>query len=89
MFAIISKSKSIGLSLSCQIHLFKTIIIPLVLFYGCEVWGYEKLDILEKVQTDFGKMILKLNKKTSNYFVLGETGLIPLHILVKCRLLNF
>ena len=84
MFAITTKARTMGLSLSCQIHLFKVIIIP-ILLYGCEVWGFENLKIIESVQTDFCKLLLKLNKRTPHYRLYSETGLFPLNIIVKGR----
>ena len=67
MFAILNKAKSNGLSLSCQIHLFQIIVIP-ILLYGCEIWGFENSEIMEKIQYDFCKYILKLNKKLLKYY---------------------
>ena len=88
IYSILSKAKSNGLSLSCQIHLFKVIVLPIFL-YGCEVWGYENLAILEKAQLEFCRILLKLNKSTPKYFLLSETGLLPIHILVKNRIVKY
>lgn len=87
MFAIITRAKNEGLTISCQIHLFKTIVLP-ILLYGCEVWGFEDVGILEKVQIYFCRHILKLNKTTQKNILLYETGLIPINILVKCRVVK-
>ena len=35
-----------------QIDLFNKVVKP-VLLYGCEIWGYGNLDILEQVQLRF------------------------------------
>ena len=88
MFAIITRTKTEGLSISCQIHLFKTIVLP-ILLYGCEIWGYEDLGILEKVQIDFCRYILKLNKATQKNILLYETGLLPIRILVTSRIVKY
>ena len=86
MYSIISKAKCNGLSISCQIHLFKITVIPIFL-YGCEAWGYENLELIEKAQLEFCRMILRLNKNTPKHVLLSETGLLPIHILVKVELL--
>ena len=88
MYAIITKARTEGLSISCQIHLFKVIVLP-ILLYGCEVWGFEDLEIIEKVQIDFCRNILKLNKSTQRNLLLSETGLLPVRILVKCRIVKY
>lgn len=88
MYSIFSKAKCNGLSISCQIHLFKVIVLP-ILLYGCEVWGFENLKLLEKVQLEFCRILLKLNRSTSKYFLLGETGLLPISILIKCRMIKY
>ena len=88
MYAIITRAKTEGLSISCQIHLFKTIVLP-ILLYGCEIWGYEDLGILEKVQIDFCRHnILKLNKATQKNILLYDTGLLPIQILVTSRMVK-
>lgn len=88
MFAIITKARTMGLSISCQIHLFKVIITP-ILLYGCEVWGFENLKIIESVQTDFCKLLLKVNKRTPHYLLYSETGLFPLYITVQSRCIKY
>jgi hypothetical protein len=39
------------------------IIIPM-LTYGSEIWGYENIDILEKVHVKFCKLLLNLKTST-------------------------
>ena len=38
MFALLKKSRKLGLDIDIQLKLFDTMIVPIAL-YGCEVWG--------------------------------------------------
>ena len=53
------------------------------------MWGMECCNMLEHIRIRYFKMILKLNTKTPNYIVLGETGKLYLNSMVKKRILNF
>ena len=53
---------------------------------GCEVWGYENVDILEKVHTKFCKFIFGVSKYSHNMQVYGELGRYPLSIKIKQRM---
>ena len=88
MYAMLAKTKHLGLSISCKVHLFKTMVIP-ILIYGCEVWGFENCEILESVQNLFCRLVLKLNKKTPRTCLLSETGLKPLSITINSRMVNY
>ena len=59
MYDILNKGRVHILSVSCQLDLFDKIIIPM-LTYGSEIWGYENIDILEKVHVQFCKLLLDL-----------------------------
>ena len=52
MFSVVKKSRKFNLPVSIQLHLFNSMVVP-ILLYGCEVWGIEKLQILEQVQLCF------------------------------------
>lgn len=56
---------------------------------GCEVWGYENTDILEKVHLKFLKFVLHIKSSTPNCMVYGETGQYPLIIFVKVRMITY
>ena len=88
MYGLIGKARKMGLPTDIQIHLFNALILP-ILLYGCEMWGYCKLDIIEKVQLFFLKTMLKLNKSTPNCVVLGETGSPSIEDTVNNRMLNY
>jgi hypothetical protein len=56
MFEILKRGKIHNLSIQCQLDLFDKIIKP-ILLYGCEVWGFSKNEIIERVHY---YLILKL-----------------------------
>jgi hypothetical protein len=43
-----------------------------ILLYGCAIWGFENLKVLEQVHLMFCKRILKVRSTTPNYMVYGE-----------------
>ena len=57
--------------------------------YGCEIWGFGDLRVLEQVQLKFLKFILNNKKSTSNCIVYGETGTLPLKIDVQSRIVTY
>jgi hypothetical protein len=40
--------------------------------YGCEIWGFGKNDIIERVHLKFCKLLLRLKVSTPNFMVYGE-----------------
>ena len=56
-----------------MLKLFDMCVEP-ILLYGCEVWGYENVDILEKVHTKFSKLIFGISKCSHNTPIYGELG---------------
>ncbi len=65
MFAILNRGRRLELDIDTQIHLFNSIVEP-ILLYGSEVWGYENLQCIERVQLRFCKLLLMLKKSTPN-----------------------
>ena len=63
-------------------------VIPVIL-YGCEIWGHRNLDILERLQLKFCKMVLKLKQATPDVMVYGESGRYKLEYYAKKRIINF
>ncbi len=88
MFAILGKGRMLCLDIDTQVHLFDAIIVP-ILLYGCEIWGFTNMTGIERIQTRFCKMLLKVKKSTPNVMIQGELGLYPLHIKVKTRMVAF
>lgn len=88
MFSLLQKSNHLQLDISVQIELFNSLVRP-ILTYGCEVWGYAGIEIVESLQLEFLKYILHVKKSTRNCFVYGETGQYPLYIHEYSRLIKF
>ena len=84
MYDILNKGRVHNLSVSCQLDLFDKIIIPM-LTNGSEIWGYENIDILEKLHVKFCKLLLNLKTSTPNFMLYGELGRYPLNITVKLK----
>ena len=79
---------NLDLPVDLQIKLFEHTIIP-ILTYGCVVWGFENLDILNIVYKSFLKKICKAKKSTPTNMLFGELGITPLDIIVKTRMIGF
>ena len=56
MYGII---KEFDLPLECQLDHFDKVVAP-VLSYGSEVWGFENLDLIERLHLKFLKYALNL-----------------------------
>ncbi len=77
-----------GLSLDLQLHLFDTMIVP-ILLYGTEVWGCENVDIINQFQLKYCKLLLKLKSSTPSIMIYGELGVLPLNNIICSRVLNY
>ena len=88
LFALLRKIKSLSLPFDIQIDLFDKTIKP-ILLYGCEVWGYGNIDIIERVQLKFFKYIFNLKKSTPSYMIYGELGIMPLSVDIQTRFISF
>ena len=81
MYGVILKIRQYNLPLACQLDLFGKIVVP-ALVYGCEIWGFESLDIIERIHLKFLKYIFNLKCSTPTYMVYGETSRFPLYVTV-------
>ena len=88
MFSLLRKIRVLHLPIDMQIELFNKLIKP-ILLYGCEIWAFGNLDIIERVQLKFLKLILKLKKSTPSYMVYGESGAYPLKVDIQARIVSF
>ena len=82
MYSLIQKGRRLNLPTDVMLKLFDMCVEP-ILFYGCEVWGYENVDILEKVHTKFCKFIFGVSKFPHNMPIYGELGRYPLSVTIK------
>jgi hypothetical protein len=65
LFTIVQNGRKLNLEIDLMLKLLDTCVLP-ILMYGSEIWGYESIDILEKVYTKFCKIILSTSKYVHN-----------------------
>ena len=70
------------------IQLFDHTVVS-ILTYGSEIFGFENLDILEKVHNYFLRRLTKARKSTPIAFLHGELGRYPLSVVIKSRMISF
>ena len=71
-----------------QIDLFDKTVSP-ILLYGSEVWGYENIEILERLRLKFCKYILNVKTSTPTNMVMGELGIFPQETMICVRIVKF
>ena len=57
MFSPKKKSRKLSLTIDIQLHLFESLIVP-ILLYGSDVWGCDDTAIINQFQLKFCKMYL-------------------------------
>ena len=82
---MINKVRNLSLPVDLQIELFK----KKKLLYGCQIWGFGSIDIIEQAQLRFSIYLLNLNTTTSNYMTYGEFGILPIKIDIYTRMITF
>lgn len=88
MYEVIRKIRQFNLPVDCQLDLFDKVVMP-VLLYGCEVWGFENIETIERIHLKFLKHILNLKSCTPSYMVYGETGRFPLSVNIYTRMVSY
>jgi len=88
LFFVLKKSQEFSLDVGVCMQLFDSMVKP-ILTFSSEIWGFENLKIIERVQLMFCKYILKLNRTTPNIMVYGELGCYPLEIDIKVKMIKF
>ena len=88
MFLLLRKCRQLNLPLNIQLELFEKCVHP-VLLYGCEIWAYENMHVISKLQLRFFKLISGVKVTTPTYTVLGEVGRYPIETEAKYRMLGF
>ena len=82
-FSMLIKCRKLELPIDIQCKLFESMVIPVVL-YGCEIWGFQDIKMLEIFYRKFLKKVLKLRQSTSNCMVYREVGKLPLQLFLQC-----
>ena len=88
MFSTLINCKQNKLPIDTSLEMFEKTVIPCAL-YGAEIFGFNNLANLEKLQLKYIKYSLKLKKSTPTILVYGETGMLPMEYYVKCRMIGF
>ena len=88
MIFLYIRIKNLDLPFDLQLKLFDHTILP-ILTYASEVWGFENLDMIEKVHNDFLRKITLARKSTTLYMLYGEAGRFPLKIIIKSRMISY
>ena len=88
MFSLLKKSKNINLPIYISVDLFNKTIVS-ILTYGCEVWGFTNIELLEKLQLKFIKMLLHLKQSTPSMMIYGELGITPLSVKIKTKMIMY
>ena len=70
-----------SIPIELQLKLFDTLILP-ILTYGCEVWGYETTNLLEKLHLQYCRNIVGVRTTTPNFMTYGELGRTPIDIYI-------
>ena len=88
MYLLFYRIHNINLPVDLQLKLFDHTVLP-ILTYTCEIWGFEKLDMLEQIHTVFLRKITKSKKSTPLYMLYAELCRFPLEIIIKSRIIGF
>ena len=88
MFSLLKKSKNINLPIDISVDLFDKTIVSIIT-YGCEVWGFTNIELIEKLQLKFIKMLLHLKQSTPSMMIYGELGITPLSVKIKTKMLMY
>ena len=73
MFSLLKNIRLKQLPIDVQLQLYDSVVLP-VLLYGCEIWGFENLAIIEKVYLQFLKYTLHLQNSTPLCMIYEELG---------------
>ena len=85
---LFTRINNLDIPIDLQLKMFDYTVVP-ILTYGCEIWGYENTELIEKVQNDFLRKITGSKKSTALYMLYGELGRMPLQITIKTRIIGY
>ena len=82
MHLLFCRINNLYLPIDLQLLLFDQTIVH-ILTYGCEIFGFENIEMLETIHTYFLKRITKCRRNTPSYILYAELGRFPLEITIK------
>ena len=88
MFSFLNRCKQNHVPIQDQLEVFQKTVVP-CMCYGAEMWGYNNIDCLERVQKKFLKYALKLKSSTPTAMVYGETGYLTIETEIKIKTITF
>ena len=88
MHLLYSRINNLNLPIDLILKLFDNTILP-ILTYSAEVWGYESIDLLEKIHNEFLRKIFNLRKSSPLYMIYAEFGRYPIDLTIKCRMIAY
>ena len=78
LFSMLVKTiKKLNMPIDIECNVFEKLVFP-ILLYGCEIWGFHYVNVLETFYRKFLKKILHLRPSTPSCMVYGEFGKLPL-----------
>ena len=88
LYLLYTRINNLHLPIDLQLKLFDNTVLP-ILTYACEVWGFENLQILERIHSEFLRKITKTRKRTPHYMLYAELGRYPIEVIVKSRMIGY
>lgn len=81
LFLLYSRINNLNLTVDLQIKLFDRTVVS-VMTYSCEIFGFENIQILERIHTEFLRRISKTKKSTPLFMLYAELGRYPVEIII-------
>ena len=82
------KTKKLNMPIDNECNLFEKLVFP-ILLYGCEIWGFHCVNMLETFYIMFLKTILHLRPLAPNCMVYGEVDTFPLQVTINKHMINY